>query len=160
MARAHAMKNTPGMNIQDAFVTYKPMGDMLKVDAGYMLTPMAHNAVQGAGTLFIWDYFSHTFRQQRHPSTPPRARWAAISASSLRGLVAAATSNIASACFRDGAPGKDQTEVASRNSFRVAGRVQINLLDAETGFFYGGTYLGAKSILSLGGAFDINDIDE
>jgi hypothetical protein len=41
--------------------------------------------------------------------------------------------------------------------FRTTGRVQINLLDAETGFFYAGSYLGAKKILSVGGSFDIQD---
>src|SRR6478735_3652925 len=47
-------KAVPGMNIQDAFITYKPIGDLVKVDMGYMLPPMAHNAVQGATTLYSW----------------------------------------------------------------------------------------------------------
>jgi hypothetical protein len=34
--------------------------------------------------------------------------------------------------------------------FRATGRLQFNLLDAEPGFFYAGTYLGAKKILSVG----------
>ena len=55
-------KNTPGMNIQDAFATAKPFGDVFKVDAGYMLPPLAHNAIQGAGTLYSWDYFANSFR--------------------------------------------------------------------------------------------------
>ena len=38
---ANALKNVPGMNIQDAFITWKAMGDMLKVDVGYMLPPLA-----------------------------------------------------------------------------------------------------------------------
>jgi hypothetical protein len=46
-------------------------------------------------------------------------------------------------------------EVASQNMFRFAGRVQINFLDAETGFFYAGTYLGKKKVASIGGALDI-----
>ena len=41
-------KAAAGMNIQDAFATAKA-GDALKVDVGYMLTPGAHNAMQGAG---------------------------------------------------------------------------------------------------------------
>jgi hypothetical protein len=43
---------------------------------------------------------------------------------------------------------------ASHRAFRYAGRVQYNLLDPEVGFFYTGTYLGKKRILSSGGAFD------
>src|SRR4029077_21193353 len=49
------------------------------------------------------------------------------------------------------------TDVASSNMFRFTARLQVNLLDPETGFFYAGTYLGAKKILSLGGSVDIQD---
>ena len=41
--------------------------------------------------------------------------------------------------------------------FRVAGRVQVNLMDAETGFFYAGSYLGTKKVLSIGASFDFQD---
>jgi hypothetical protein len=46
------------------------------------------------------------------------------------------------------------TEQSARNFFRTAARVQINLFDPETGYFYAGTYLGAKKILSIGGSYD------
>src|SRR6185312_312941 len=49
-AAATTAKLTPGLNIQDAFATWRAMGDMIKVDAGYMLPPMAHNAVQSAAS--------------------------------------------------------------------------------------------------------------
>ena len=41
--------------------TWKAYEDMLKFDAGYMLTPGAHNALQGAGTLLGVDYFINSF---------------------------------------------------------------------------------------------------
>ena len=41
--------------------------------------------------------------------------------------------------------------------FRVASRLQINFLDAEPGFFYQGTYLGAKKVFSVGGFYDFQD---
>ena len=37
--------------------------------------------------------------------------------------------------------GATPTEVGARNFFRATGRVQVNLLDAETGFFYGAAVL-------------------
>jgi hypothetical protein len=49
------------------------------------------------------------------------------------------------------------TDVVARNFFRFTARVQVNLFDPETGFFYAGTYHGAKKILSLGGAVDLQD---
>jgi hypothetical protein len=48
-------------------------------------------------------------------------------------------------------------EVGGRNTFRFVGRVQINLLDPETGFFYGGTYFGTKRVLSIGGSYDFQN---
>jgi hypothetical protein len=47
--------------------------------------------------------------------------------------------------------------VAGTNFFRASGRLQINLLDAEPGFFYQGTYLGARKILSLGVFYEAQD---
>jgi hypothetical protein len=46
--------------------------------------------------------------------------------------------------------------VGSRNFFRFAARVQLNLLEAEPGF-YQGTYLGTHKILSVGGTVDLQD---
>jgi hypothetical protein len=39
----------------------------------------------------------------------------------------------------------------SRNSFRMAGRVQFDFLDPEKGYVYAGTYRGTKKVLALGG---------
>jgi hypothetical protein len=47
--------------------------------------------------------------------------------------------------------------VAARNFFRFTARIQVNLLDPEPGFFYQGSYLGARKILSVGGSVDIQD---
>ncbi len=38
-----------------------------------------------------------------------------------------------------------------------AGRLQYNFFDAETGYFYSGTYLGAKKIFSIGAGVDLQD---
>jgi len=37
---------------------------------------------------------------------------------------------------------------------RYSGRIQINFLDPEPGFFYSGNYLGKRKIISLGGGVD------
>jgi hypothetical protein len=47
--------------------------------------------------------------------------------------------------------------VGGINAFRLSARLQINVLDGEPGFFYQGTYLGAKKILSIGGFVDFQD---
>jgi hypothetical protein len=151
-------KNTPGMNVQDAFVTYKAVGDMFKLDVGYMLPPLAHNAVQGATTLYSWDYFQNTFLStnsfgsQNPPG--PVGRDAGVQA---RGLVVDGHLEYRVGLFqgfRNPPQAPPANNVGGRNMFRFAARVQINLLDPETGFFYAGTYLGAKRILSFGASFD------
>jgi len=157
---ANAVKNTPGMNIQDAFITWKAMGDMFKIDAGYMLPPIAHNAVQGATTLYGWDYFFYTFRglsaanQFFGASASPVGRDAGFQ---LRGLVAGGIVEYRLGLFQGLRQVATPTEVRARNMFRTTGRVQVNLMDPETGFFYAGSYLGTKKILSIGGSFDFQD---
>jgi Phosphate-selective porin O and P len=155
---ATTTKATPGMNVQDAFITWKPVGDVFKVDAGYMLPPMAHNAVQGAGTLYSLDYFAFTFLSTAGTilgsAASPVGRDLGVQ---LRGLVLGGHLEYRLGLFQ----GKRNTEtpaalagaattVGSTNFFRAVGRLQINLLDAEPGFFYAGTYLGKKKILSIG----------
>jgi hypothetical protein len=146
-------KNTPGMNIQDAFVTYHPMGDVIKVDAGYMLPPLAHNAVQGAGTLYSWDYFAFTFLSSESfgSSGNPVGRDLGVQ---LRGLLLDGHLEYRAGLFQGLRDADTATTVGSNNFFRATARVQINLLDPEPGFFYAGTYLGAKKILSIGGSVD------
>ena len=56
------LSSTVGTNIQDAFVTWKPFEE-LKVDAGMTLIPFSHNSVQGATTLYGWDYYAYSFQQ-------------------------------------------------------------------------------------------------
>lgn len=150
-----SVKATPGMNIQDAFATAKPFGDVVKLDAGYMLPPLAHNAIQGAGTLYSWDYFSNTFNSGAlfGTSASPVGRDLGVQ---LRGLIVDKV-EYRLGLFQGLRNAQTATDVGSRNFFRFTARVQVNLLDPETGFFYAGTYLGAKKVLSIGGSVDIQD---
>jgi hypothetical protein len=149
-------KNTPGMNVQDAFATWKAIGDQLKIDLGYMLPPLQHNAVQGATTLYGWDYFAYAFRHSGafNSSGNPIGRDAGVQ---LRGLVLDGHLEYRVGLFQGRRNAASDTQVGSRNMFRVAGRVQVNILDPEPGFFYAGSYLGAKKILSLGASYDFQD---
>jgi hypothetical protein len=57
----------------------------------------------------------------------------------------------------DSAMGAMDAKVGSRNFFRFAARLQVNVLDPETGFFYAGSYLGTKKVLSFGATVDLQD---
>jgi hypothetical protein len=157
-AAATTTKATPGMNVQDAFATWKAWGDMIKVDVGYMLPPMAHNAVQSAASLYSWDYFAFSFLSTANTllgsTASPVGRDAGVQ---LRGLLLDGHLEYRLGLFQGlratetpGAAGDTANTVGANNFFRATGRLQINLLDPETGFFYAGTYLGKKKILSIG----------
>jgi hypothetical protein len=141
--------------VQDAFGTFKAVEDSLKIDMGYMLPPSTHNADQGAGTLYGWDYFANSFRNSNsfNSSGAPVGRDAGVQ---LRGLVLDNHLEYRAGLFQ----GRRNTasadgRVGDRNFFRFAARLQVNLLDPETGFFYAGSYLGTKRVLSLGAAVDL-----
>jgi len=159
-AGADGVKSTPGMNILDAFLTYKVVGDLFKVDAGYLLPPLSHNALQSAGTMLSWDYFVNSFRHSNvfGTSADPTGRDLGLQ---LRGLVADGLLEYRVAMLQGlrepQGPDMPPTEVQSQNMFRLAARLQLNLLDPETGYFYGGTYLGTKKVLSFGVAYDFQD---
>ncbi len=152
------LKNTTGMNVQDAFVTFKAVGNMLKVDVGYMLPAMAHNALQGAGTLYGFDYYTYSFVH----SAPGVFGTAGSSVgrdvgAQLRGLLVDGHIEYRLGIFQGLRENRTDTQMEARNFFRVTGRVQINFLDPEPGFFYAGTYLGAKKVASIGGSYDFQD---
>ncbi len=151
-----AVKNTPGMNVQDAFGTWKILKDYVKVDFGYTLPALAHNALQGATSLLSWDYFNYSFQHSGsfQASANPIGRDLGVQA---RGLLLGGHVEYRAGLFQGLRNGRTTTEVGSRNFFRFAGRLQINLLDPETGFFYQGTYLGTKKVVSIGGSADIQD---
>ena len=148
----------PTMVVQDAVVTYKA-ADAFKVDVGLILIPFAHNSLQSAASLLSWDYFTYSFLQNGALTTDV-GRDLGVQ---LRGLVAKQFE------YRLGVfQGKRTGEltsaqsppnglVNSRNSMRIAARLQYNVFDAETGMFYAGTYGGAKKILSFGVGYDSQD---
>jgi hypothetical protein len=164
---ASSYKNSPGLNIQDAFVTAKPAGDLIGIDAGFMLPPLSHNNIESAAKLYGVDYFANGFRRNVafinaydpfHSNVQnPQGRDLGIQ---LRGLVAFGHVEYRVGVFQGfrvvevpGPPAK----VGALNFFRAAARLQINILDAEPGFFHAGTYHGAKKILSVGGFYDFED---
>jgi hypothetical protein len=97
------------MNIQDAFVTAKPAGDLIAVDAGFMLPPLSHNNIESAAKLYGPDYFTNGFRRNvsfmnaYDPfAATGRTRLPRPGRPAAR-LVVGATSSTGSACSRDSA---------------------------------------------------------
>jgi hypothetical protein len=151
-----SLKSGPAFQTKDAFATYRAIDDELKIDAGLLLPPGSHNSLQGGGTIQGWDFFFNTFRHSTvfGSTANPYGRDVGVQ---LRGLVANGLLEYRAGIFQGRRIPPDNDTPPSpgaRNVFRVAGRVQLNFLDPETGFFYGGTYLGTKKIFSVGAAGD------
>lgn len=162
---AGTYKNAPGMNIQDAYITFKPLGDLLKIDAGFMLPPGSHNQLESAAKLYAADYFVNTYRRSIFNNNDPlgsggQSPVGRDTGVQLRLLALGGHLDARAGVFQgvrnNPIPASTGVvaEVGAYNIFRFAGRVQVNLLDAEPGFFYQGTYLGAKKVLSFGGFYD------
>ena len=167
-------KNAPGLNVQDAIVTFVPTrkfagyADYLKVDFGFMLPPFSYNGIQGAATLYGVDYFVNTFRRNVYSSTDvfqssgqsPGGRDTGVQ---LRGLVLRDHLEYRLGMFQGHrlgpVPASTTTKAVSGglNFFRVAGRLQANILDGDPNYFHQGTYLGEKKILSVGTFLDFED---
>jgi hypothetical protein len=148
-------KNGPGISTKDAFVTYRAVDDAFKIDAGLMLPAGTHNWLQGAGSLYGWDFFLNSYRYSNGTvfgsTGNPYGRDVGVQ---LRGLVLDGLLEYRAGVFQGKRNPATADRPASVNSFRYAARVQLNFLDPETGYFYGGTYLGKKKIFSVGASID------
>jgi hypothetical protein len=161
LGKATGVAASVGAAMQDAFITWKPM-DEFKLDMGMMLVPFSHNSLQSAASLYGWDYFAFSF-QQSAGLTNFAGRDTGIQA---RGIVMKKLE------YRVGVfqgrrdilppppvtmPPTPAPAPLSRTTMRLMARVQYNVFDPETGYFYAGTYGGSKKILSFGLGVDHQD---
>jgi hypothetical protein len=125
--------------MSDAFATYS-FGNELKIDVGMMLLPLSHHAVQGATSLLGIDYGPYTFIY----SDPTGSRLGRDYGFEARGYLANNHFEYRLGMFQ-GVRG-----VNSTNPERVTARVVYYPFQAETGYFYAGSYLGEKKVLGIG----------
>jgi hypothetical protein len=125
-------------------ISYEVMGEALKVDGGLMLPPLSRISLQGAPFLLGLDFFTDAYSHNAvfGNSSNPFGRDLGVQ---LRG-------------GKRSAP--DAEHRGSRNPFRFAGRLQLNLLDPDKVFFLRGTYLGEKRMLSFGASYDVQRFND
>jgi hypothetical protein len=140
------------MFMQDVIMTYK-VSDMLLIDGGMLLIPASHNSTQGAVSLLPIDYGPYSFLG----SAPTQSVVGRDYGVQARGYLLNNKIEYRVGVFQ-GARDLDTPDTNADAPFRYAGRVVLNLgEDAETGFFYAGTYFGKKKIFSLGASADLQD---
>lgn len=125
-------------------------GKAFKLNAGLLKLPFSRHGAQGAGALHGIDF--HGAFAERAIGTPdgtgalPIHRDVGVMA---RGLLFSETLDYRLAIVDGVAPNE------SGDYPRIVGRLGVNFMDSEPGFFWAGTYLGKKSILSIGASADI-----
>ena len=127
---------------QDAYIDFT-IAKELKIAFGHILLPFMHHNRQSAVTLLCADYTTAI--------VPVGGNVWRDTGVEFRGLLANGLIDYRVGVFG----GKDRdtttTPVTNKNDMpRYTGRIQVNLKDAEEGFFYSGNYLGKKSIISFG----------
>ena len=133
----------PSVIVQDAYAEFR-VANAFMLDAGLMFIPFSRNSLQSAATLLPIDYGAFTFSD----NAPEQSSTGRDTGFQARGYFAGNRLEYRIGVFQG------FRDAGSDNAFRYAGRVQYNVLDTETGFFYTGTYLGKKKILAIGAAFD------
>jgi hypothetical protein len=133
-----------GLTVQDAFLSWK-IADEFTIDAGLILTGIAHNSLQSAASLMPIDYGSQSFNY----SGPEQNVVGRDTGFQARGYLAEKKLE-----YRVGV-WQGNRDAASRQALRETVRLQYNFLDADTGFFYTGTSMGKKKIFAIGGGYDV-----
>ena len=133
----------PSLILQDAYAEFRAT-DAFMLDAGLMFIPFSRNSLQSAATLLPIDYGTNTF----NASAPTQSSTGRDTGFQARGYFVGNRLEYRIGAFQG------VRDANSDTAFRYAGRVQYNVFDAESGFFYTGTYLGKKKILAVGAAFD------
>lgn len=149
--------NSKNLFTQDAFIDYAIM-DEFKIAVGHILLPFMHHDRSSAVSQLGVDYNSATVQVGSNV-------WRDTGVE-VRGLLFGGLIDYRVGAFDgqdrewvtvdDSAPetATEDTQLNKNDSLRYTGRVQLNFLDAEEGFYYSGNYLGKKKVLSLGGGVD------
>jgi hypothetical protein len=130
--------------MQDAYGEFK-VHDPFALDGGLMFVPFSRNSLTSAADLLPIDYGANTFNQ----SEPTQSTVGRDTGFQARGYVLDTRLEYRLGVFQGA------RDALSESAFRYTGRVQYEFLESEgTGFFYTGTYLGAKKVLAVAAAFD------
>jgi hypothetical protein len=135
---------SPDLIVQDAYGEVK-LHNALALDFGLMFVPFSRNSIQSAASLLPIDYGAYTFST----SGPTQSTVGRDTGVQAKGYFLDNRLEYRLGAFQGA------RDARSQRSFRYTGRVQVQLLEPEpAGFFYAGTYLGARRVAAVGAAFD------
>lgn len=148
-------RNTAGdkytLILQDAYINYK-FAEEFNITFGMILLPFMHHNRQSAVSLLGVNYNGTTV------GVPETVHFWRDFGVEFRGLLANKMIDYRIGVFdgreRESNNAGTDDDINPQGLPRVTGRIQVNLMDAEEGFFYSGNYLGKKRIVSFGGGVD------
>lgn len=143
-------KDRVGVYTQDAYINYR-IADELQIAVGMISLPFMHQSRQSSVSLLGIDYNTSVIPLD---GTTNAYRDTGAEA---RGLVFGGKVDYRLGVWKAAAERDMDNPGGSINPYdypRYSGRIQINIMDPETGFFYSGNYLGKRNILSFGGGVD------
>lgn len=138
---------TSGLVVQDAYVELRPTGSpAFGIVAGLQVVPVSRNTLQSAATLLPIDYGAYSFAYSG-PTGSSTGRDVGVMA---KGNIIGQRLEYRLGVY-DGV-----RDAEANNALRVAGRLQLNLLQPEAPtFFYPGTYFGTRPTLAVGVSTDM-----
>jgi hypothetical protein len=145
---AAGTKTEDRIYVQDAILTYT-FHPGFQIDAGMLLVPFSHNSVQSATSLLSVDYGPYSFLA----SDPTNSRVGRDYGIQARGYLFKKHFEYRAGIFQ-GSRSTVSSNPGTTNDFRYAGRLVWYPFEAETGYFYTGTTLGAKKIFAIGAGVD------
>jgi len=139
---------SPRTLIAGAWVEYI-IADYLKVNAGLLKLPFSRDMQQSGGKLHGLD-FHNSFLKRDGVAIGHRDMGVMV-----RGLLSNKQIDYRLAVldgkeYASGDPPTNEDDMP-----RIVGRIGYNVFDPEPGYFWAGTYLGKKKVLSFGASFDI-----
>ncbi len=141
---ANGKNISPQVIVQDAYGEVRLRNELM-FDLGLMYVPFSRNSIQSGATLLPIDYGAYTFTT----SAATQSTVGRDTGVQAKGYFLGNHLEYRLGAFQGA------RDARSQRPFRYAGRVQFELLDPEPqGFFYSGTYLGARRVAAIGAAFD------
>lgn len=137
------VKGASDTYIQDAFMTYSFSKEFM-IDAGMLLMPVSHNSEQSAASLLGIDYGPYTFLW----SGPTGSRVGRDYGIEARGFLGEEHFEYRVGLFQG------YRGAYSLKPERITARAVWYPFQNEPGYFYAGTYLGARKVVGVGVSFD------
>ncbi len=148
---ANDIKNNGSIYLQDFYATYT-FADEFMIDGGLILIPVSRNSEQSAASLLAIDYGPYSFLN----IAATQSRVGRDYGVQARGYLFDKHFEYRAGVY-DGDRDLGRRNNEANSPFRYAWRLVAYFFEPETGFFYTGTTLGKKRILSLGGGMDAQD---